>query len=148
MVDSRLTWAASLVTLAWAAGLAPAVAQYATPTQKHAAAASSPFFAVQPWVSLSQGPSLIRDPNPPPQMDLAAREDQTFVTVYAHKKREQSGPGAGRRVDGDEAAYSDASTPWDLPVAPPTNCSNGAYQTIGGQPANGADLMGPMARGC
>jgi hypothetical protein len=129
-------------------GLAiPAAAQppAATPAAGGPRVPSPSGFAVQPWVSLSQGPSLIREPSDR-QMDLAAREDETYVTVYAHKKAPELG--AGRRIDGDEAGYSDAATPWDLPVAPPTNCSNSAYQTIGGQPANGADLMGALARPC
>ncbi len=99
-----------------------------------------------PWASLSQGPSLIRDPARPDAVDLSARDDETYVTVYARKKAPDFG--TGRRVDGDEPGYSDAATPWTLPIVPPTNCGGSAYQTIGGQPGTGADLVGSLARGC
>jgi hypothetical protein len=122
----------------------------ATPGQAqrvpHAASAGNDF-SVQPWVSLSQGPSLIRDSSK--RTDMATRDsDDTYITVYARKKRQVDGPGLGRRVDGDEAGYSDAATPWDLPVAPPTTCGGSAYQIIGGQPGTGADMMGALARPC
>jgi hypothetical protein len=120
----------------------PAPAQHAPHT-----APSANDFSLQPWVSLSQGPSLIRDPIT--QTDITTHDsDDTYVTVYARKKHEREGPGLGRRVDGDEAGYSDAATPWDLPAAPPTHCGNSAYQNIGGQPGTGADMMGALARPC
>jgi hypothetical protein len=122
-VSAFLPLAAALVT--WSS----ASAQQAPAPPKSSRPANA--FVLAPWASLSQGPSLIRDPARPDAVDLSARDF-----------------GTGRRVDGDEPGYSDAATPWTLPIVPPTNCGGSAYQTIGGQPGTGADMVGSLARGC
>ena len=113
------------------------------PLGPRAPKAANPF-AVENWVSLepAQG-SLIRGPG---QMDLAARENREYIQVYGRKKTPDLGP--RRRLDGDEPAWMDVATPRELPLSNPTSCSNEAYQTIAGQPATGADMIGALARGC
>jgi hypothetical protein len=101
---------------------------------------------VVPWFSLSpEGPSLIRTPGSRGAMDLAAREDQTYVTVYGHKKTVDLH--ADREHDYGAPSWSEIAMPRDIPIGPPGSCSSGAYRTIGGQPANGADLMGGLGGG-
>jgi hypothetical protein len=134
-----------LPVLAVVATIAGAAAQPA-PIAPKVPRAPDNAFVLAPWASLSQGQSLIRDPARPSSMDLSAGEDETYVTVYARKKAPDFG--TGRRVDGDEPGYSDAATPWTLPIVPPTSCGGSAYQTIGGQPGTGADMVGGLARGC
>jgi hypothetical protein len=101
-------------------------------------------FAVASWASLEEPASSIRSPS---QMDLAAREDRNYIQVYGHKKGHGEQP-LYRRIDGGAPAWSEAAVPRELPLINPTNCSNEAYQTIGGQAATGADMIGALARGC
>lgn len=99
-------------------------------------------FVVLPWLSFEPtGSSLIRSHE---QMDLAAREDQTYITVFGRKQKPDVGP---RRDDVYTPASSEASIPWDLPEQPPNSCSNGAYNTVAGQAATGGDLMGYLGGG-
>jgi hypothetical protein len=132
-----------------AAQTAPAPA--ATP-RAHAAArgprkpASSEFDVVD-WLSLTPSTnSLIRAPNQAAGVDLTAREDESYVTVYARKKR----PDAGPRIDpGYAPSESDSAVPdYDhVRYLPPTHCANGAYNTVAGQSANTNDLMGFLGSG-
>ena len=102
-------------------------------------------FAVATWASLDEPQaSVIRSPS---QMDLAAREDREYIQVFGRKKNAPEMPLA-RRVDGGAPAWSDAATPQELPLTNPTSCNGEAYQTIGGQPATGADMIGALSRGC
>ena len=99
-------------------------------------------FVVLPWLSFEPtGSSLIRTHA---QMDLAAREDQTYITVFGRKQKADVGP---RRDDVYTPLTSDASIPWNLPEQPPNSCSNGAYNTVAGQAATGGDLMGYLGGG-
>ena len=79
-------------------------------------------------------------------MNLEAREDRNYIEVFGRKK----GPEIplARRVDGGAPAWSDAAVPRELPLSNPTSCSGEAYQTIGGQAATGADMIGALSRGC
>ncbi len=97
-------------------------------------------FDVVNWLSLTPAAnSLIRAPN---QVDITTHaDDDTFITVYARKKR----PDVGPRVAGGYApSQSDSALPGydDIRYLPPTHCANAAYSTVGGQPANAADLLG------
>jgi hypothetical protein len=99
-------------------------------------------FVVLPWLSFEPaGSSLIRSQS---QMDLAAREDQTYLTVFGRTQRPDVGP---RRPDVYAPQTSEAAIPWDIPVGPPSSCSNGAYNTVAGQAATGADLVGFLGGG-
>ncbi len=101
-------------------------------------------FSVASWASLDepQGSSIRTQA----QMDLAAREDRNYIEVFGRKK----GPELplAQRVDGGAPAWSDAAVPRELPLSNPTSCSGEAYQTIGGQAATGADMIGALSRGC
>jgi hypothetical protein len=98
-------------------------------------------FAVASWASLDdpQG-SLIRTP------EQMARETDSYIEVYGRKKKFDKP--LYRRIDGADPQWSEAATPRDLPLSNPTNCANESYQTIAGQPATGADMIGALARGC
>jgi len=103
-------------------------------------------FALAPWASLGGGGSSIRDPSQS-GMDLAAREsDATYIDVYGRKKTPTLGPRT--RTDGDSPAWSEAAIPQELPLSNPTNCSNEAYSTVGGQAATGADMIGALGGRC
>ncbi len=98
-------------------------------------------FDVVNWLSLTPSAnSLIRAPNQP--VDISTHDDSdTFITVYARKKR----PDAGPRIAGGYApSQSDSALPGfdDIRYLPPTHCANAAYSNVGGQPANAADLLG------
>jgi hypothetical protein len=101
-------------------------------------------FAVASWASLDEPQSSsIRSQA---QLDLAARESGNYIEVFGRKK----GPDMplARRIDGGAPAWSDAAVPRELPLSNPTSCSGEAYQTIGGQAATGADMIGALSRGC
>lgn len=140
--------AAALLIVAAPAGLAqPSAAPSRTAPKTLGPRAPKPAynpFAVASWASLDepQG-SAIRTQA---QMDLAAREDHNYIQVFGRKK----GPEMplAERVDGGAPAWSDAAVPQVLPLSNPTSCSNEAYQTIGGQAATGADMIGALSRGC
>jgi hypothetical protein len=103
-------------------------------------------FALAPWASLGSSSSSIRDPSQS-GMDLATREgDATFIDVYGRKKTPTLGPRT--RTDGDSPAWSEAAIPQELPLSNPTNCSNEAYSTVGGQAATGADMIGALGGRC
>jgi hypothetical protein len=124
---------------------APAAAQPAVP-RAHAAAkpvskpAASGFDVVN-WLSLTPSAnSLIRAPNQP--VDISTHDDSdTYITVYARKKRPDVGP---RIAGGYAPSQSDSALPdYDnIRYLPPTHCANGAYNTIAGQSANAADMLG------
>ena len=149
---------APALALALAFALLPAFplhAQQADPPQKppppksrafKTPAAENPFaMQVVPWFSLAPpGATLIR-PGPQGSLDLAAREDQTYITVFGKKKLVD--PRTDREHDYSAATWSDVGLPKDIPIGPPGNCSSGAYRTIGGQAATGADLMGGLGGG-
>jgi hypothetical protein len=98
-----------------------------------------------PWFSLTpEGSSLIRAA-PEGGYDLTARDDQTYITVFGKKKAVDPRP--DREHDYSAATWSDVGLPKDIPIGPPGGCSSGAYRTIGGQPATGADLMGGLGGG-
>jgi hypothetical protein len=114
------------------------------PLGPRAPAAGGNPFALAPWASLDEpAGSSIRTQA---QMDLAAREDRNYIEVFGRKK----GPEMplAQRIDGAAPAWSDAAVPQVLPLSNPTSCSGEAYQTIGGQAATGADMIGALSRGC
>jgi hypothetical protein len=101
---------------------------------------------VMPWFSLApEGAGLIRAPSAPNAMDLAARDDDTYITVYGKKKTGDLH--ADREHDFSAPGWSDYVMPKELPIGTPGSCSSGAYRTIGGQPATGADLVGGLGGG-
>jgi hypothetical protein len=110
------------------------------------APAENPFaLSVVPWFSLApQGSALIR-PGPQGSIDLAAREDETYITVAGKKKIVDPRPSTEH--DYSAASWSDIAMPKEIPIGPPGSCAGGAYRTIGGQSANGADLMGGLGGG-
>ena len=111
-------------------------------------AVDNPFAtAMTPWFSLApQGSNLIRAPNQQGGVDLSAREDHdTYVTVYAKKKTVDLHE--DRQHDYSAPGWSDVQLPKEIPIGPPGSCSSGAYRTIGGQPATGADLVGGLGGG-
>jgi hypothetical protein len=119
---------------------APAGAQPPPRGGPRVAKQSSSEFQIMDWVSVAPtGASLIRAP-----IDLRAREDESQITVFSRKKR----PDVGPRPDvGYESLFSDAAIPQVIPIGPVSSCSNGAYNTIAGQPANGRDLQGALGGG-
>ncbi len=101
---------------------------------------------VVPWFTLApQDSSLIRKPGPQGGIDMAAREDEPFITVYGRKKVEDLH--ADRQHDFSAPAWSDIAMPKEIPIGPASSCSSGAYRTIGGQPATGMDLVGGLGGG-
>jgi hypothetical protein len=101
---------------------------------------------VIPWFSLApQGAGLIRTPGTEKGIDLAARQDDTYITVYGRKKTVDLH--ADREHDFTAPSWSDMVMPREIPIGPPSSCSSGAYRTIGGQPANGQDLVGGLGGG-
>ncbi len=99
-------------------------------------------FDVVSWLSLTPAAnSLIRDPNRAPAVDLTAREDDSNITVYGRKKHPDlsAPPPAGYAPLENEVAE-----PRDLRIVPPTHCANAAYSDVGGQSANGSDLIGAL----
>ncbi len=131
---------ACLCLVAWPLGASaqPAAGGPRAPAQK----SDSSGFAVVPWLSFDPvGASLIRSPS---QMDLTAREDQTNITVFGHKRKPDVAP---RRDDGYTPLNNAAAIPNDIPVLPSSSCSNGAYNTVAGQAATGSDLVGFLGGG-
>jgi hypothetical protein len=129
----------------------PAQAQ---PASQHSPAYKTPRkapandFDVVDWLSLTPaGNSLIRDPKQAAPVDLTARDDDANITVYGRKKHPDlsAPPPMGYAPDTNEAAE-----PRDLRIVPPTGCNNAAYSDVGGQPANGSDLIGALgsSAGC
>jgi hypothetical protein len=132
------------LALAPAAQLACAQSAGAPPGPR--AAPANPF-VLAPWASLGTSGSSIRDPSQP-GLDLANRDvgDATYIDVYGRKKTPALGPRV--RTDGDSPAWSEAAIPQELPLSNPTNCSNEAYSTVGGQAATGADMIGALGGRC
>ena len=102
---------------------------------------------VVPWFSLEpQDSGLIRNAGGGKGIDLSSRnEDDTNITVYGRKKTVDLR--ADREHDYSAPGWSDITVPRDIPIGPPSSCSSGAYRTIGGQPATGADLVGGLGGG-
>jgi hypothetical protein len=99
-------------------------------------------FAVVPWLSFTPvGASLIRTPE---QLDMEAREDQTYITVFGKKKKPDVGP---RRDDVYTPLNSEASIPVEIPVMPTQNCSNAAYDTVAGQAGTSGSMFGALGGG-
>jgi hypothetical protein len=118
----------------------------ARPHTAKTAAKESGALQVIPWFSLTpQGAGLIRTPGTERGIDLAAREDDTYITVYGKKKTVDLH--AGQEHDFTAPGWSELAMPRDIPIGPPSSCSSGAYRTIGGQPANGQDLVGGLGGG-
>jgi hypothetical protein len=140
-----LCWLAA--TPAWAQSPAPEATPLHKPRAvKPAAAAHDNGLDLVQWFSLTpQGTGLIRSPAKDGAIDLAARDDETYITVLAKKKVVDLH--ADREHDFTAPSWSDIAVPRDLPVGPPGSCSSGAYRTIGGQPATGNDLMGGLGGG-
>ena len=106
--------------------------------------AANPFDIVA-WLDFApRGASLIRS-----KIDVTAREsdDTTQITVFGrHRPKDPRPPPPD---DHYTPLESDAAIPRDVHYLPPGGCSNGAYQTVGGQPANGQDLIGQLgSSGC
>lgn len=102
-------------------------------------------FDVVGWLALTPANnSLIRAPTQQAAMDLTAREDDTYVTVYGRKKRPDAGP---RPDTGYAPADNGAGIPNDVSYLPPGHCANAAYNTIAGQPASDQDLIGFLGSG-
>jgi hypothetical protein len=140
-----LFWLAA--TPAWAQSPAPAAAPPHKPrAAKPAAAPHETGLDMVQWFSLTpQGAGLIRSPGKDGGIDMAARDDETYITVLAKKKVVDLH--ADREHDFSAPSWSDIAVPRDLGVEPPGSCSSGAYRTIGGQPATGNDLMGGLGGG-
>ena len=102
---------------------------------------------VVPWFSLEpQDSGLIRNSGGAKGIDMSSRnEDDSNITVYGRKKTVDLR--TDREHDYSAPGWSDITMPRDIPIGPPSSCSSGAYRTIGGQPANGADLMGGLGGG-
>ena len=102
-------------------------------------------FDVVGWVDLApQDAYLIRNGQ---KLDVTAREsdDTTSLTVYGPRRKPNLRPVA---PDDDYTPLgNDAAIPRDVRYLPPTSCANSAYQTIGGQPATGQDLIGQLGSG-
>jgi hypothetical protein len=100
-----------------------------------------------PWFTLEPvGSGLIRVPGGPAPLDLAARQqDDSDIIVYGRHKAVD--PRSDREHDFSAPGWSEIAIPRDLPIGPPSSCSSGAYRTIGGQPANGQDLVGGLGGG-
>ncbi len=133
-------------------GRAPAPASAPAAARAHARAApnaprkpATNDFDVVGWLMLTPtGNSLIRAPNQQDAMDLTARDDDTYVTVYGRKKRPDVGP---RPDTGYAPADNDAGIPNDVRYLPPGHCANAAYNTVAGQPATDQDLIGFLGSG-
>jgi hypothetical protein len=140
-----LCWLAA--TPSWAQPPAPAPAPpHKARAAKPAAAPHASGLEMVQWFSLTpQGTGLIRSPGKDGSIDMAARDDETYITVLAKKKVVDLH--ADREHDFSAPSWSDIAVPRDLPVGPPGSCSSGAYRTIGGQPATGNDLMGGLGGG-
>ncbi len=120
----------------------PAARPHATKTAEKETGA----LQVIPWFSLvPQGAGLIRTPGAARGIDLATPQDDTYITVYGKKKTVDLH--AGQEHDFTAPGWSELAVPRDIPIGPPSSCSSGAYRTIGGQPANGQDLVGGLGGG-
>ena len=124
----------------------PLCAQSASSRAASSAKTNAPLEVV-PWFSLEpQDSGLIRNTGGAKGIDMSSRnEDDTNITVYGKKKTVDLR--ADREHDYSAPGWSDITMPRDIPIGPPSSCSSGAYRTIGGQPANGADLMGGLGGG-
>jgi hypothetical protein len=130
-------------------GLAAAAGQSGSaPAPQHSTAYKSPRkgptneFDVADWLSLTPaGNSLIRDPRQGAPVDLTARDDDTNVTVYGRKKHPDLSPPPPL---GYAPLENEVAEPRDLRIVPPTHCANAAYSDVGGQSANGSDLIGAL----
>ena len=111
------------------------------------ASKSSGPLEIVPWFSLEpQDSGLIRNAGGAKGIDLSSRsEDDTNITVFGRKATVDLH--ADREHDYSAPGWSDITMPRDIPIGPPSSCSSGAYRTIGGQPANGADLVGGLGGG-
>jgi hypothetical protein len=129
-----------------AAAPAPVKRPHAQHVVRAPARESANDFSVVEWLSLAPAASsLIRAPSQPAGLDFTTRDDDdSNITVYAHKKRPDVGP---HPDTGYTPLENDAAMPASLRIAPPTHCANSAYMTVAGQPAGAADLMGALGSG-
>ncbi len=102
-------------------------------------------FEIVGWLALTPAnSSLIRAPSQQDSMDLTARDDDTYITVYGRKKRPDVGP---RPDTGYSPADNEAGIPADVRYLPPGHCANSAYSNVAGQPASDQDLIGFLGSG-
>ena len=103
-------------------------------------------FSVVDWLSLTPSAnSLIRAPSQQAGVDLTTRDDDdSLITVYAHKTRPDVGP---RPVTGYTPLENGAALPANVRYLPPEHCANSAYNTVAGQSANDQDLIGFLGSG-
>ena len=120
----------------------PAIA--APPATTKSAAPANPF-AIIAWAEISQHP-LRASGIGEAHIDMRVHESEEDITVYGHKQRWDELPAPGTLLG--EGGWSEASTPHDRPLLPPTSCSGSSYRTIGGQAATGQDLIGYGAGRC
>ena len=129
-----------------AATLAPVKGTRTQHTPRVQAKQSTNDFSVVEWLSLTPAAnSLIRSPSQQAGVDLTTRDDDdSYITVYAHKKRPDVGP---RPVTGYAPIENGAAVPADVRYLPPQHCANAAYNTVAGQSANAPDLIGYLGSG-
>ncbi len=124
--------------------LAPISAMATPPATTKSPAPANPF-AIIAWAELSQHP-LRASGIGEAHIDMRVHENEEDITVYGHKQRWDELPAPGTLLG--EGGWSEASTPHDRPLLPPTSCSGSSFRTIGGQAATGEDLIGYGAGRC
>jgi hypothetical protein len=130
--------------------LIAAAGQQPTPPDKPQATKSvrlapkSDGFAVTNWFDIPSGTNIAPDTGlHTKKVDLAVREDPNNINVF--EKKQKFEPRNWFRMDVDEPWNNAPSV--DMPVRQNSSCEGAAYDTVGGQPATGRDMIGALGAG-
>jgi hypothetical protein len=129
--------------LAQPAGDAPAVRT--APVKPGPAPKSDPF-AVTNWFEIPAATNIAPGAElRGRKLDFLAREDANNINVYGRKQKFE--PRTWSREGLDEPWVSAAAPSVDMPVRQNSSCEGAAYNTVGGQPGTGRDLIGALGAG-
>ena len=102
-------------------------------------------FRILPWANLTQHPEMASSIGEA-RVDMHVHETDEDITVYARRHMLEPPPGAV--VDPKDGKIWDAPEAWQQQVIPPPSCSGAGYRNVGGQPAQGHDLIGYGSNAC
>jgi hypothetical protein len=100
-------------------------------------------FAVTNWFEIPSGNNIAPESSIRKKVDLAVREDPNNITV--NEKKQKFEPRNWSRQDLDEPWLAAPSV--DMPVQQNSSCEGAAYDTVGGQPGTGRDMIGALGAG-
>jgi hypothetical protein len=125
---------------------APQSQLQAQSTKPPRAVAKQDPFAVTNWFEIPSDSNLARSADlRGRKVDLIAKEDGNNINVYGRKQKFE--PRNWFRSDLDEPWVSAAAPSVDMPVQQRSSCEGAAYDTVGGQPGTGRDMIGALGAG-